>query len=78
MRAEGAREVAEKAIRDADRLVDPHGRLRGSRAAVADDRTMPQRRSALARGRMQPMQDACELAARCVKSHRTLTPFRVQ
>ena len=36
-----------------------------TRAAVADDRAMYTRRVRLARGRMQPLQDAGKLAARC-------------
>jgi hypothetical protein len=49
IRAEGAREAAEKAVREADRaaaraMVDPDGGPWRTGAAVANDRAMPQRR----------------------------------
>jgi hypothetical protein len=51
--AEGAREAARKAIREADRaeaesLVNPNGRVRRTGATVPDDRAMHQRRPRLA------------------------------
>jgi len=54
IRAEGAREAAQKAIREADRaeaesMVDPDGGLWQTGTAVVDDRAMPQRRIWLAR-----------------------------
>jgi aromatic ring-opening dioxygenase LigB subunit len=53
IRARGAREAAQKAAREADHaeahaVVHPHGRLWRTRAAIAYDRAMPQRRSRLA------------------------------
>jgi hypothetical protein len=61
--ARGAREAAQKAVREADRaeahrLVDPHGGLWRTRAALADDRSMPRRRLGLTRGGVQSLQDA--------------------
>jgi hypothetical protein len=49
IRAEGAREAAQKAVREADRaaaelLVDPDGSPWRTGAAVSDGRAMPQRR----------------------------------
>ena len=46
-------------------MVDPDGRLRRARAAVPHHRSMPHRRSRLARGGVQPLQDTGEPAARC-------------
>ena len=70
IRAQGAREAATKAAKDADRaeaesLVDPHGGLRGARAAGTNDRAMPQRRLGLAGGRVQPLQDPSKPPAGC-------------
>ena len=45
-------------------LVDPDGRQWRTGATVADHRAMPQWRAQLAGGRMQPLQDAGEPAAR--------------
>ena len=58
--AEGARQRATKAAREADRaeayaLVAADGRLWRVGAAVADDRAMHQRRPGLAAGRVQPL-----------------------
>jgi hypothetical protein len=69
IRAAGAREAAKKAIREADRAeaqawsIQMEG-VRRAGAAVADDRAMPQWRARLARGRVQPLQDPREPAAR--------------
>jgi hypothetical protein len=57
IRAKGAREAAQRAVREADRaeaesLVDLHGGLWRTRPAGPDDRAVPQRRSRLARGRV--------------------------
>ena len=65
MRAQGA----QKAIRDADRAEAEAWSLRmegygGPRAAVADHWAMPQWRTGLARGRVQPLQNTGEPAAR--------------
>ena len=60
IRARGAREAAQKAIREADRAEAEAwsiriGGVRRAGAAVADDRAMPQRRARLARSRVQPL-----------------------
>src|SRR4029077_6879987 len=43
----------------------PQGGLGGAAPAIADDRAMPKGRAWLARGRVQPLQDPREPAARC-------------
>jgi hypothetical protein len=57
IRAEGAREAAKKAVREADRaaaepMVDPDGSLWRAGATVANDRAMPQRRLWVATSQM--------------------------
>src|SRR2546428_13225518 len=65
-----AREAAQKPVREADRaeahgLVDPHGGQWRTRAALADNRSMPRRRPGLARGGVQSLQQARKPAAGC-------------
>jgi hypothetical protein len=69
IRAEGAREAAQKAVREADRaaaelLVDPDGSLWGTGAAVANDRAMPQRRLWLATRQMPSLRNRGQHSAR--------------
>jgi hypothetical protein len=69
IRAEGARKRAIEAVRAADRAEAeawsiPHGGLRRPSAAVADDRTMPQRRLRLAPGQMPALPDRGQHSAR--------------
>ncbi len=58
--ADNARLAARKAVREADRA-----EAERAGPAIADDRAMPQWRAWLARGRVQPLQDPREPAARC-------------
>jgi hypothetical protein len=63
MRAAGAREAAQKAIREADRaeaegVVGAHGRLRRTGAAVTDHWPISKWWAGLAGGRMPSLQDA--------------------
>src|SRR5689334_13292415 len=46
-------------------MVSANGRLWRARAAISDDRSMPKRRTGLAGGRVQSLQDPSEFAARC-------------
>lgn len=66
--AEGARGRAERAIREVDRAEaeawSVYGGLWRARTAVADDRSMPQRRICMAGGRVRPQQDTREPARR--------------
>jgi hypothetical protein len=66
--AKNAREVAQKAAREADRaeacVVTAYGRLWRARSAFSNDRTMYHRGLELARGRMQSLYDTREPAAR--------------
>jgi len=60
IRATEARKAAQKAAREADRaeaeaVVNSDGRLRWTSAALANHRSMPQRRIGLARSGMQPL-----------------------
>jgi hypothetical protein len=60
IRAAGAREAAQKAVRAADRaevesMVDPDGGLWRASAALPDHRSMPRWRVGLARSRVQPL-----------------------
>ena len=45
-------------------MVDPHGRLWWTRAAITDDRSMPQLWSRLAPGQMPSLQDRSQHPAR--------------
>src|SRR5207245_2842239 len=57
---------AKQAAREADRAeAEAWSIRRRPRAAVADDRTMRQRRARLARGGVQPVQDPRKPSSRC-------------
>src|SRR5215207_11089163 len=78
VRADAARQEARKAARAADRaeaessVVDLHGRLRRTSAAVPNDRPMPEWWLRLAGDRMLPLQDAGKPA---VGSHSPLAGY---
>ena len=68
IRAQAAREDAQRAVREADRrdsrgVVRPNGGLRRTRSAVSYDRAVPQRRVGLARGGVQSLQGESEPTA---------------
>ena len=59
IRAQSARETAQKANREADQQKRPKPGMEAmvARPAITDDRPMPQGRSKLARGGMQSLED---------------------
>ena len=59
-------------------MVDPDGRLRRARAAVPDHRSMPQRRSRLARGGVQPLQDTGSLPLDAIRRPRDTPIWKLE
>src|SRR5580704_4521314 len=68
IRAEGARQRAKEAVREADRrgrgMVYPQGGLRSTRPAVTNHRAMSRWRTRLAPGQMPSVQDGSQHPAR--------------
>jgi hypothetical protein len=83
IRAEGAREAAQKAVREADRAaaelwsiqMEAHG---GTGAAVANDRAMPQRRLSLVTGQMPSLRTEANIPLEHVRRSRDAPIWKLE